>query len=50
MEITIQHQIEKTYHSFDVKDPSELTVEEVSRICTDMNVVGILVNGRYFEF
>ena len=49
MEITIQHQIEKTFHTFDVNDPDNLTSEEVRTICLDMNVVAILVNGRYYE-
>lgn len=49
MIITIQHQIEKTFHTFDVKDPDNLTSIEVWAICSEMNVKGILVNGRYYE-
>ena len=49
MEITLQHQIEKTLHTFDVNDPDKLTSEEVRMICWEMNVVAILVNGRYYE-
>ena len=50
MEITIQHQIEKTLHTFDVNDPDKLTSEEVRLICLNMNVVAILVNGRYYDW
>ena len=49
MIITIQHQLEKTYHSFDVKDPDKLASIEVWAICFEMNVKGILVNGKYYE-
>jgi len=49
MEITIQHQIEKTYHTFEVKDPDNLTAKEVGKISWEMNVVAILLNGKYYE-
>ena len=49
MEIVIQHQIEKTYDTFQVKDPDNLTSDEVRTICSEMNVVGLLVNGKYYE-
>ncbi len=49
MIITIQHQIEKTIHTFDVEDPDNLTSIEVLVICSEMNVKGILVNGKYYE-
>lgn len=49
MEITIQHQTEKTMHTFDVADANNLTSTEVRAICTEMHVVGILVNGKYYE-
>ncbi len=49
MEITIQHQSEKTYHTFSVADPNKLTSIEVWAICTEMNVQAILVNGKYYE-
>ena len=49
MEITIQHQEEKTYHTFSVVDPNKLTSNEVRAICTEMNVKAILVNGKYYE-
>ena len=49
MEITIQHQSEKTIHTFSVEDPNKLTAIEVWAICTEMNVKAILVNGKYYE-
>jgi hypothetical protein len=49
MEITIQHQSENTYHTFSVVDPNNLTAIEVWTICSEMNVRGILVNGKYYE-
>ena len=49
MNITIQHQSEKTYHTFSVVDPNKLTAIEVWAICTEMNVKAILVNGNYYE-
>jgi hypothetical protein len=38
MEITIQHQIENTFHTFDVNDPDKLEAVEVWAICGEMNV------------
>ena len=49
MIITIQHQLEKTYHKFDVIDPNSLTSIEVWAICFEMNVKALLINGRYYE-
>ena len=49
MTITIQHQSEKTIHTFEVSDPNKLTSLEVWTICSEMNVKGILVNGKYYE-
>jgi hypothetical protein len=49
MEIAIEHQSEKTLHTFNVADPNNLTYSEVKAICTEMNVKAILVNGRYYE-
>jgi len=49
MEITIQHQIEKTYHTFTVVNPDNLTNREVCTICTEMKVKAILVNGKFYE-
>jgi hypothetical protein len=49
MKITIKHQIEFTYHTFDVVDANRLQPTEVWAICTEMNVNAILVNGKYYE-
>jgi len=49
MEISIQHQSEKTIHTFSVGDSNKLTAIEVWEICTEMNVKAILVNGKYYE-
>jgi hypothetical protein len=49
MIITIQHQLENTIHRFDVKNPDSLASIEVSAICFEMNVIAILVNGKYYE-
>ena len=49
MEINIQHQTEKTSHTFSVVDPNNLTSIEVWTICSEMNVKAILVNGKYYE-
>lgn len=49
MKITIQHQEEKTYHTFDVVAPNKLSAIEVWTICSEMNVRAILVNGKYYE-
>jgi hypothetical protein len=49
MEITIEHQSEKTQHTFTVTDPNNLTYSEVRAICAEMNVKAILVNGKYYE-
>ena len=48
MEITIEHNTENTIHTFDVVNPDKLTADEVGLICSEMNVQGILVNGRYY--
>ncbi len=49
MKITIQHQIEKTLHSFIVGNPHSLTSKEVKTICEEMNVSAVLVNGKYYK-
>ena len=49
MEINIQRQSEKTYHTFAVVDADKLTPVEVWAICTEMNVTAILVNGNYYQ-
>ena len=48
MIITIRHQIVKTVHKFDVKDPDNLASLEIWTICTEMNVMAIFVNGKYY--
>ncbi len=47
--ITIQHQQEKTNHSFEVVNPDKLTRTEVATICNEMRVPAILINGKYYE-
>lgn len=49
MEITIQHQEEKTFHKFSVKDPNNLTSQEVRFICLEMGVQSLFVNGRFYK-
>jgi hypothetical protein len=49
MEIEIQHQTERTIHTFSVVDPDSLTSAEVETIFAEMNVQAILVNGKYYE-
>lgn len=49
MEITIQHQEEKTFHKFNIKDPNKLTSQEVSFICLEMGVQSLFVNGRFYK-
>ena len=49
MEITIQHQEEKTFHKFNVKDPNKLTYLEVSFICLKMGVQSLFGNGRFYK-
>jgi hypothetical protein len=49
MEITIQHQEEKTFHKFNVKNPNKLTSKEVVFICLKMGVQSLFVNGRFYK-
>lgn len=49
MEITITHQEEKTVFNFQVKNPDQLTSKEVSKICKEMNVKIIFVNGKIYK-
>lgn len=49
MEITIQHQVEKTFHTFEVLDPDNLTLEEVIFICEKMGVHSLFVNGKLYK-
>ena len=48
MVITIQHQTEKTIHTFDVVNSERLTSMEVWAICFEMNVTALLVKGKYY--
>ena len=50
MKITIKHQSEGTYHTFNVKDPEQLTQLEVLHICEKMCVSAIFVNGKYYQY
>ena len=47
--ITITHQSEKTKHRFTVKNPDSLSQSEVNRICQDMYVTAIFVNGKLYQ-
>ena len=47
--ITITHQLDKTIHTFSVTNPDSITKEEVSKICEEMNVTALLINGRYYR-
>ena len=49
MEIKIQHQSEKSFHTFAVVDADKLTPVEVWAIRTEMNVTAILVNRKYYQ-
>ena len=49
MRVTIQHQIEKTYHTFKVKDANNLTLNEVKHICEKMGVVTLFINGKIYS-
>ncbi len=49
MTITIKHQTEFTTHTFYVMNPNKLQPVEVWTICREMNVIAILVNGKYYQ-
>ena len=49
MKIKIQHQEDKIYYTFKVKDANKLTCVEVNRICTKMGVKALFVNSKYYE-
>lgn len=49
MEIKIQHQEDKAYYTFRVKNADKLTSVEVNRICIKMGVKALFVNGKYYE-
>ena len=50
MKITIKHQSEGTYHTFNVIDPNELTVLEVMHICETLSISAIFVSGKYYQY
>ncbi|MNQ53367.1 hypothetical protein D3C85_674050 [compost metagenome] len=49
MQIKIQHQEDKNYYTFKVKDANKLTSAEVNRICIKMGVKALFVNSKYYE-
>lgn len=49
MQIKIKHQEDKTEYSFKVKDADKLTSAEVKIICLKMQVIALLVNGKYYS-
>jgi hypothetical protein len=49
MKITIKHQEEKTFHTYEVQDPKNLTSTEVKNICEKMGVKSLFVNGKFYE-
>ncbi|MFT6638204.1 MAG: hypothetical protein ACJAYP_000773 [Flavobacterium sp.] len=50
MELKIEHQEDKTIHTFNVIDPDNLTSSEVKQICIKMRVKAIFVNGKYYNY
>jgi hypothetical protein len=50
MKITIKHQEEKTYHTYEVKDPNHLTSTEVRMICEKMGVETLFINGKIYKY
>jgi hypothetical protein len=49
MRVTIQHQIEKTFHTFNVKNADKLNKEEVKHICHKMSVEKLFINGKFYQ-
>lgn len=49
MQIKIQHQEDKIYYTFKVKDANKLRRVEVNSICTKMGVKALFVNSKYYE-
>lgn len=47
--IKITHQIDKTVYHFFVVDPDRLTTDEVKRICQEMNVTSLFINGTLYR-
>lgn len=50
MTIAIQHQSAKTFHTFKVQAPRNLTYLEVRTICNKINFIGLLEDGKYYRF
>lgn len=50
MIIEITHKEDKTIYKYEVTDANNLKNNEVKRICIDMNVKAIFVNGKYYEY
>jgi ribonuclease HIII len=48
-EISVQHQEDKTQHKFFVADSKNLTDKEVKRICQEMGVHALFVEGKYYS-
>ena len=49
MRVTIQHQVERTFHTFKVKNADKLNKEEVHHICSTMNVETLFINGKIYK-
>lgn len=49
MQIKIQHQEDKIYYTFNVKDADKLTLVEVNLICIKMGVKALFVNCKYYS-
>ena len=47
--IKITHQIDKTVHHFLVVNPDRLLKKEVEKICNNMNVSALFVNGKLYK-
>ncbi len=41
--------MEKTYHTFSVKDHNNLTLNEVKHICNKMGVATLFINGKIYS-
>lgn len=48
MQIKIQHQEDKIYYTFKVRNANNLTSVEVKRICIKMSVKALFINGKYY--
>lgn len=47
--IEIKHQEEKTIFKFEVENPKKLSNEEVEKICVEMGVKALFVEGKYYS-